>query len=217
MHPNNIFMSKIKNIAFDLGGVVLALSYENAVKRFEEIGLKDARNHLDAFHQHGIFGQLEDGSIEPEAFRRELSALIGREVTTEECYYAWHGYVEHVPQKNLKALLELRAQGYKVCLLSNTNPYMMQWARSAEFDGIGHSLNYYFDALYLSYECKVMKPKAEIFQMMLEGQNATAAETLFIDDSPANCAAAEALGIKTLCPQNNEDWTSKLKILLLNN
>lgn len=217
MHPNNIFMSKIKNIAFDLGGVVLALSYENAVKRFEEIGLKDARNHLDAFHQHGIFGQLEDGSIEPEAFRRELSALIGREVTAEECYYAWHGYVEHVPQKNLKALLELRAQGYKVCLLSNTNPYMMQWARSAEFDGIGHSLNYYFDALYLSYECKVMKPKAEIFQMMLEGQNATAAETLFIDDSPANCAAAEALGIKTLCPQNNEDWTSKLKILLLNN
>lgn len=217
MHPNNIFMSKIKNIAFDLGGVVLALSYENAVKRFEEIGLKDARNHLDAFHQHGIFGQLEDGSIEPEAFRRELSALIGREVTAEECYYAWHGYVEHVPQKNLKALLELRAQGYKVCLLSNTNPYMMQWARSAEFDGIGHSLNYYFDALYLSYECKVMKPKAEIFQMMLEGQNATAAETLFIDDSPANCAAAEALGIKTLCPQNNEDWTGKLKILLLNN
>ena len=207
-------MSKIKNIAFDLGGVVLALSYENAVKRFEEIGLKDARNHLDAVHQHGIFGQLEDGSIEPEAFRRELSALIGREVTAEECYYAWHGYVEHVPQKNLEALLELRAQGYKVCLLSNTNPYMMQWARSTEFDGMGHSLDFYFDALYLSFECKVMKPKAEIFQMMLEGQEATAEETLFIDDSPANCAAAEALGIKTLCPQNNEDWTSKLKTLL---
>ena len=35
-------MSNFKNIAFDLGGVVLALSYENAVKCFEEIGLKDA-------------------------------------------------------------------------------------------------------------------------------------------------------------------------------
>ena len=207
-------MSKIKNIAFDLGGVVLALSYENAVKRFEEIGLKDARSHLDAFHQHGIFGQLEDGSIGKEVFRKELSILIGHEVTAEECYYAWHGYVENVPQKNLEALQELRAEGYKVCLLSNTNPYMMQWARSAEFDGMGHSIDYYFDELYLSYECKVMKPKAEIFQMMLEGQEATAEETLFIDDSPANCAAAEALGIKTLCPQNNEDWTSKLKILL---
>lgn len=208
-------MSKIKNIAFDLGGVVLALSYENAVKRFEEIGLKDARNHLDAFHQHGIFGQLEDGSIGKEEFRKELSKLIGREITTEECYYAWHGYVENVPKRNLEALLELRADGYKVCLLSNTNPYMMQWAQSTEFDGMGHSIDHYFDKLYLSYECKVMKPKAEIFQMMLEGQASTAEETLFIDDSPANCAAAEALGIRTLCPQNNEDWTEKLKAALI--
>lgn len=52
-------MKQIKNIAFDLGGVVIALSYEQAVRRFEEIGLKDARQHLDAFHQRGIFGDLE--------------------------------------------------------------------------------------------------------------------------------------------------------------
>ena len=44
----------IKNIAFDLGGVVLALNYEQAVKRFEEVGLKDARQELDAFEQRGI-------------------------------------------------------------------------------------------------------------------------------------------------------------------
>ena len=207
-------MSKIKNIAFDLGGVVLALSYENAVKRFEEIGLKDARSHLDAFHQHGIFGQLEEGNISKEEFRQKLSALIGREVSAEECYYAWHGYVENVPKRNLEALKELHDKGYKVCLLSNTNPYMMQWARSTEFDGMGHSIDDYFDALYLSYECKAMKPKAEIFQQMLKGQNASPEETLFIDDSPANCAAAEALGIKTLCPQNNEDWTEQLRALL---
>lgn len=205
----------IKNIAFDLGGVVIALSYDHAVKRFEEIGLKNATQHLDAFHQQGIFGQLEDGSIDKETFRQELSRLIGHEVTTDECYYAWHGYVENVPQRNLEALLELRKQGYNVCLLSNTNPYMMQWARSKDFDGMGHAIDHYFDALYLSYECKVMKPDSKIFQMMLEGQNAKPEETLFIDDSAANVAAAEALGIKTLCPQNNEDWTQALKDALL--
>ena len=32
----------IKNIVFDFGGVVVALSHEQAVKRFEEIGAKDA-------------------------------------------------------------------------------------------------------------------------------------------------------------------------------
>ena len=207
-------MNKIKNIAFELGGVVIALSYEQAVKRFEEIGLKDARQHLDAFHQHGIFGDLEQGTITAEEFRIELGKLIGREMTYEECLYAWHGYVENVPQKNLQMLLKLRQLGYKVCLLSNTNPYMMQWAMSSEFDGQGHSLDYYFDHLYLSYQCKHMKPSAEIFQMMLEGQQATAEETLFIDDGKKNVEAAQSLGMKTLFPENNEDWTEPLANLL---
>ena len=56
----------IRNIAFDLGGVVLALSYEQAVRRFEEIGLRDARRHLDAFEQKGIFGALESWHLYPK-------------------------------------------------------------------------------------------------------------------------------------------------------
>ena len=206
--------SNSHNIAFDLGGVVIALSYENAIRRFEEIGLTDARQHLDAFHQHGIFGDLESGRISAEVFREELSKIIGRQLTMDECFYAWHGYVESVPQRNLDMLLRLRQQGYNVCLLSNTNPFMMQWACSPAFDGGHHPIDYYFDRLYLSYECKVMKPSPEIFRMMLEGQQATADETLFIDDSPNNCAVAEALGIHTLCPHNNEDWIPALKAYL---
>lgn len=208
MHP------AIKNIAFDLGGVVIALSYENAIRTFEEIGLRDARQHLDVFHQHGIFGDLERGQVTEEEFRVELSRIIGRELTMDECFYAWHGYVESVPQRNLDMLLRLRQQGYKVCLLSNTNPFMMQWACSPAFDGGHHPIDYYFDRLYLSYECKVMKPAPEIFHQMLSGQQSTAEETLFIDDSPKNCAAAETLGIRTLCPQNNEDWIPQLLNIL---
>ena len=204
-------MSKIRNIAFDLGGVVLALSYENAVSRFEEIGLRDARSHLDAFCQHGIFGDLELGRISAEQFRVELGKLIGRDVTASECYYAWHGYVETVPQYNLDTLLHLRQQGYKVCLLSNTNPYMMQWARTPNFDGGSHPIEYYFDHLYLSYECKIMKPSPGIYEKMLQGQDSTPDETLFIDDSIKNCSAAQQLGIHTLCPQNNEDWVPLLR------
>lgn len=207
-------MKQIKNIAFDLGGVVIALSYEQAVRRFEEIGLKDARQHLDAFHQRGIFGDLERGIITTEEFRIELGKLIGREVTYDECLYAWHGYVEYVPQKNLQMLLKLRQLGYKVCLLSNTNPFMMQWAMSNEFDGNGHSMEYYFDNLYLSYKYKYMKPSPEIFKIMLEGQQSSAEETLFIDDGQKNVEAAKELGMKTLFPENNEDWTEPLAKLL---
>lgn len=205
----------IKNIAFDLGGVVLALSYEQAVKRFEEAGLKDARQQLDAFEQRGIFGDLESGRITAEDFRRELSKMVGRELTADECFQAWHGYVDYVPKRNLEALLSLRKRGYRVCLLSNTNPYMMQWANN-DFDGEGHPISYFFDALYLSYECKVMKPRREIFEIMLQGQQATPEETLFVDDGRRNVEMAASMGMHTLCPQNNEDWTEPLETLLKN-
>ena len=206
-------MNMIRNIAFDLGGVVLALSYEEAVRRFEEIGLQDARKQLDAFEQKGIFGDLESGRIDEEDFRRELSVMVGRPLTMDECYYAWHGYVDYVPQRNLEAILKLRAQGYQVCLLSNTNPFMMQWAEK-DFDGKGHPISYFFDAMYLSFECKVMKPRREIFEVMLRGQQATAEETWFVDDGPRNVEMAASIGMHTLCPQNNEDWIPALETLL---
>ena len=206
-------MSNIRNIAFDLGGVVLALSYEQAVARFSEIGLRDARRHLDAFEQKGIFGDLEAGRITTETFRKELSLLVGRELSHEACYYAWHGYVDHVPLRNLEALLSLRGRGYKVCLLSNTNPYMMEWA-NRDFDGHGHPISYFFDAMYLSYQCGVMKPHREIFEIMLRGQQVQPEETLFVDDGQRNVEAAAALGMLILRPQNNEDWIHPLEQLL---
>ena len=192
---------------------MLALSFEQAVKRFEGIGLADARQRLDAFEQKGIFGDLESGRITAEDFRRELSLLVGRELSMDDCYQAWHGYVDHVPKRNLEAILSLRARGYKVCLLSNTNPFMMQWADN-DFDGEGHPIGYFFDAMYLSYECQAMKPRREIFEMMLKGQQAQPEETIFVDDGPRNVEAAKALGMQTLCPQNNEDWIEPLEAML---
>ena len=200
-------MKEIKNIAFDFGGVVLALSLEGAIKTFEKIGVKDARQRLDAFHQKGVFEDLEAGRISMEEFRVAMCQLAGKEVSLQDCYEAWHGYVDYVPQQNLDMLLRLRGKGYQVCLLSNTNPFMMMWAESPEFDGQGHPVSDYFDKLYLSYQCGVMKPAPKIFQMMLEGQNALPEETLFIDDSETNVKVAQSLGIHTLCPHDNEDWT----------
>ena len=200
-------MKEIKNIAFDFGGVVVALSLKGAIKAFEKRGVKDASERLDAFHQKGVFEDLEAGRITMEEFRVEMCCLTDKEVSIQDCFEAWHGYVDYVPQKNLDTLLRLREKGYQVCLLSNTNPFMMMWAESPEFDGLGHPVSYYFDRLYLSYQCGVMKPAPEIFQMMLKGQSALPEETLFIDDSETNVQIARSLGIRTLCPHDNEDWT----------
>lgn len=197
----------IRNIAFDLGGVVIELNMEQAIKAFERIGMKDARLQLDAYTQKGLFADLESGKIDTEAFREGLSRIVGRELSMEDCYEAVHAYVGRVQKNGLKRILELRKKGYQVCLLSNTNPLMMQWVDSNDFDGEGHPISYYFDKLYLSYECKAMKPSPEIFKMMLDGQGAHPGETLFIDDSQKNVDTAASLGILTLCPKNGQDWT----------
>ena len=206
-------MKEIKNIAFDFGGVVVALSLQGAIKAFEKIGVKDASQRLDAFHQTGVFEDLESGRITMEEFRVAMCQLTGKEVSMQDCYEAWHGYVDFVPQQNLDTILQLRQKGYQVCLLSNTNPFMMKWADSPEFDGQGHPVSHYFDRLYLSYQCGIMKPAPKIFQMMLEGQNALPEETLFIDDSETNVKIAQSLGIHTLCPHDNEDWTVLIGII----
>lgn len=104
----------------------------------------------------------------------------------------------------------LRQEGYRVILLSNTNPFMMSWALSPDFDGQGHSLEDYMDELYLSYKCKVMKPSPELFRQVLLGEQILPEETLFVDDGPRNVAAASQLGIHTYCPENGADWTKEL-------
>ncbi len=37
----------IKNLIFDMGGVVFSLGYEQAVRRFEDLGVHDARIFMD--------------------------------------------------------------------------------------------------------------------------------------------------------------------------
>ena len=200
----------IRIIIFDLGGVILTLDQPQAVRRFEALGLKDAEQRLDPYTQQGIFGDLEEGKIDAEAFRLELSKLIGREVSFDECCYAWQGYAKELPQRNLDALKKLRSEGYRLILLSNTNPYMMEWVDSPRFDGQGHGIRDYMDACYLSYEMKVMKPADSFFRRVLMAEKIPPSACLFVDDGPRNVAAASQIGIRTYCPENGADWTEEI-------
>lgn len=207
----------IRTVIFDLGGVVITLDQQQAIRRFEALGLTDAAERLDAYQQEGIFGQLENGLISAEDFRQQLSLMVGHDVSHDECAHAWQGYAKEVPARNLDALIALRRQGYRLILLSNTNPFMMQWVASTRFDGRGHGIGHYFDALYLSYEMRLMKPSEEIFRQLLISEQMAPSECLFLDDGPRNVAMASQIGILTYCPKNGEDWTSDIYKYLDNN
>ena len=150
----------VRTIVFDLGGVIITLHHARAVRRFEELGIKDAARQLDPYTQGGPFGALEQGHITMEEFRQEMCRQTGREVSSDECAHAWMGYMGEVPAVKLDMLEELRLKGYRLVLLSNTNPFVAQWFESPAFDGRGNGLAHYFDAEYMSFELGVMKPDA---------------------------------------------------------
>ena len=200
----------IKNLIFDLGGVIMTIDQNEALRRFKELGVADIERRLDPYTQTGIFGDVEEGKITAEEFRAELSRIVGRTLSFDDCKYGWLGYRKEVPQRNLDALRRLRGEGYRLILLSNTNPFMMSWALTKDFDGGTSSLDDYFDALYLSFRLGVMKPDARFFQAVIDNEHILPEETLFVDDGPRNIEAARKLGFNTLCPENGEDWTGDL-------
>lgn len=206
-------MERIKNIVFDFGGVIVNFSREAAVKKFEEIGVANANELLDAYHQKGAFLQVEDGTINAEEFRVILSELAGKELTYEQVKEGWLGFMLDVPQYRLEYLLELRKK-YKLYILSNTNPYVMSWARSNDFTIAGRPLDDYFDKIYTSYELKAVKPGKSIFELMIKDADMLPGETLFVDDGPANIKMAKELGMMTFQPINGEDWRDDLTALL---
>ena len=204
----------IKNIIFDFGGVIVTLGHQQALEAFQALGLTNAAELMDAYTQGGIFGDLEVGNITAEEFRQQLIMLVGHDISYEECRQTWLKYHSDLPQRNLDLLRQLRAEGYKLVLLSNTNPYMMSWAESPAFDGKGHPLSDYFDATYKSYQVKMMKPDPRFFKHVLNMEHLEPEETLFVDDGPRNIEVASELGIHTFCPKNGSDWTSEIRMYL---
>ncbi len=198
-------MNNIQNIVFDLGGVLITLDRNEAVRRFKEIGLQTAEELLDPYHQKGVFLQLEEGTVSREEFYTAINQMAGKDIPGKDIDYALYGFLVDVPVYKLEMLEQLRKK-YKLYLLSNTNPIIMEWAHTPELWGSNKVLKDYFDKMYLSYEIGATKPAKAIFDHLLADSGIIPSETLFIDDGPANVEIGSALGMQTYMPQNGEDF-----------
>lgn len=197
---------KIKNIVFDLGGVLIDLDRQRCVDSFKKLGLEHVDELIGDFSQQGIFMQLEKGLVTADVFRDRVCELSGKAIADEVIDEAWNSFLVRTPTYKLDALLALRGK-YIVYLLSNTNEIHWNWACQHGFSYKGFTMKDYFEEVFLSYELKQAKPDPEIFRSVIERAGILPEETFFIDDSKANCLAASELGIVTYCAQPGEDWT----------
>ena len=191
----------IRNLLFDLGGVLMDLDRSRCVRAFDAMGMADADSFFGLYKQTGPFMSLEEGSIDPVTFRRQLRELLpggGAGVSDLAIDEALFKFLIGIPPHRLEALREARLRGYKIYMLSNTNPIMWHGFIADEFPRSGgHPMDWYFDGTVTSFEAGVCKPDAKIFGYACSKLCIKPEETLFFDESAANCAAAAALGFAT--------------------
>jgi glucose-1-phosphatase len=187
----------IKDIVFDLGGVLVPLNRRECVSAFNALGYNDFNSVINEYVQGGFFLDYEKGQISTRQFRdiirENINAQQRDSVSDSDIDAAMKKFLDPVSEVNLDLLLALK-MNFRVFLLSNTNPIAIN-AVESYFAREGKVMKDYFDHMFLSYEMQLVKPEKEIFERMLNEGNMCANETLYIDDSPVNIRMSESLGI----------------------
>ncbi|HOX82272.1 MAG TPA: HAD family phosphatase [Chryseolinea sp.] len=189
----------VKNLIFDLGGVILNLSVANTLQSFSSVSGHSTQDVKERFFSSSGFGQYEKGLLTDAEFRdfvREVYSIKVNDDTIDQC---WNAMLLGIPLANLELLNRLKKK-YNVYLLSNTNNIHLNYIQTKLMPAHGENvlLDDYFHRAYYSHLMKKRKPDAEIFEQVLEENGLKADESLFLDDLEANITSAKALGIKTL-------------------
>ena len=187
----------IRNLLFDMGGVILDIDRNKAIKALKEAGMPHPEELLGDYGQKGPFLALERGEISVQEFREQLRSYFDRPVTDNAIDDAFCEFLVGIPVERLRALESLKKKGYNIYMLSNTNALMWDKYILTEYKKDGHDIDHYFDGIIASFQVKAYKPEKEIFEAAVNILGIKPEETLFFDDSQANLDAAAALGFKT--------------------
>ena len=190
-------MKDIKNIIFDLGGVILNLDTRKTAMALEKLGLNDLKGHMSQPTLVSFFNDYESGSIDDNAFIRMLQSLAGKGTTEQDIIDAWNAMLLDFPLERIELLRGLRKK-YRLFLLSNTNEIHYKQFQQLIYRQTGSYLEDFFEKTYYSHTIKLRKPDVACYQFVIKENNLDPAETLFVDDSEANISGAREAGLSVL-------------------
>lgn len=200
-------LKAIKNVVFDLGGVICDLEVERVIEAFREIGMPKMAALMDPCYPAEVNERMESGRISWEEACDEMRRIDNRpEVTNAEIEWVYREFLARVDSSKMATIDRLRAQGFKTYVLSNTNPVAIEIVRDRVREATGRELDSYFDDIFLSYQLKILKPSPAIFEKMIALSGMNPQETLFIDDGSRNADTAHKLGFAVYCPPTNGAW-----------
>lgn len=231
----------IRNIIFDLGGVLLDIDLNYCLKRMMALGidleaLKEGGGQktpaetkaavlCEGIVANGAMHLYQTGDISTEAYLEGVRRHCKPGTTSEEVLEAWNMCCIDIPPYRLNKVRELKERGYRIYMLSNTNEAHWQKIVAKCFGG-QEVVDSLFDHTFLSQEMHMAKPNDDIYLKLLADIGAQADECLFLDDSSDNLEAAAALGFHTLHVEISKiqdgkvvalpttDWTTTIETFL---
>ncbi len=177
----------MKALVFDFGNVIGHFDHYLTLNKLARYTDMPPQAMYAAVYNGDLEDAFESGRMNAAEFLRRFRTLC-RLTCAEEFLSAACADIFR-PNADVCALLPALAPRYRLLLGSNTNELHARQFRRQFADVLRH-----FDALVLSHEVGVRKPRAGFFEHCRRLADCTPQECLFIDDLPANVEGARACG-----------------------
>jgi putative hydrolase of the HAD superfamily len=183
--------SSVRNVIFDLGGVVFDWNPDHIVARVQPV--TELRAALkEALFGHADWRMFDRGTLSESELIERLQLRLGatrREV--DAILDAVRSSLVEKPE-TVKLLRALQAQGTPLYCLSNMPASIYTHLRQR------HSFWDAFSGIVISGEVQLMKPEPEVFMHLLAAFNLRPEECVFIDDLLPNIECARQVGLHAI-------------------
>lgn len=189
---------KVKNIILDFGGVIIDVDYHRAADSFRKTGAVGFEKLYSKKAQAGFFDAFEKGIISDEQFRKEVRNHLPAGISDVQIDAAWNSMVDSIPLPRFDFLQRLK-KNYRLFLLSNTNSiHARDFTSKLNIQFGERCLEKIFEKIYLSFQIGMRKPDAEIYNHVMNENQLSHSETVFIDDSIQHVEGARHAGLTAL-------------------
>ncbi len=188
----------IKNIIFDLGNVLVSVEYEKFINKLLAKGVTEET--YSNFFKGGNYRLLgyEAGEITSDEFITKCLNGLNLDMERNDFADAFNDMFGEIERMSSLVRELSENKKYNLYLLSNTSPPHFEYIKK-NYDYVN-----LLNKFALSYELKALKPDDDIYLKTIEHLNIIPEESVFIDDLPENCSAANKFGIRTICYDKND-------------
>ena len=187
----------IKNILFDLGGVILDINVQATLKTFYELGFPAQLMQYPHSMNTDLFFKYETGKMKVDQFRKEIRKISGVDVSDEVFDEAWNSMLVRIPLERTKLLIALTKR-YDLYRLSNTSDLHAPVFEKMFKEAAGMKMHDLFTKIYYSFEIGYLKPDLEAWEYVINDAGIKPEETLFLDYNIQNIKASQELGFQAI-------------------